>query len=87
MFCQNRSAGSDIQSVPGGKVSILGDHSIGHSKQKRKCICMYPIPNGFRDRAISLCSSKIVDKKEMLLAVSNTDIYYSSDKVGTVYLV
>jgi len=24
----------DIQGVPGGKVSILGDHSFGHSKQK-----------------------------------------------------
>jgi hypothetical protein len=23
-----------IQSVPGGKVSILGGHSVGHSKQK-----------------------------------------------------
>jgi hypothetical protein len=23
-----------IQSVPGGKVNILGGHSIGHSKQK-----------------------------------------------------
>jgi hypothetical protein len=27
---------------------------------------MCPIPNGFRDRAISLYSSKIVDKKEIL---------------------
>jgi hypothetical protein len=24
----------DIQGVSGGKVSILGDHSFGHSKQK-----------------------------------------------------
>jgi hypothetical protein len=24
-----------IQAVPGGKVNILGGHSIGHSKQKR----------------------------------------------------
>jgi len=24
----------DIQSVPGGKVNILGGHTIGHSKQK-----------------------------------------------------
>jgi hypothetical protein len=31
--------------------------------------------------------SKIVDKKEILRSVSNTGIYYSSDKVGTVYLV
>jgi hypothetical protein len=27
-------AKSHIQSVPGGKVNILGGHSIGHSKQK-----------------------------------------------------
>jgi hypothetical protein len=61
-------------------------HIIGHSKQK---LYMYlcPIPNGFRDRAISLYSSKIGDKKEMLRAVSNTGIYCSSDKVGTVYLL
>jgi hypothetical protein len=37
--------------------------------------------------AISLYSSKIVDKKEILSTVSNTDIYCSSGKVGTVYLV
>jgi hypothetical protein len=48
---------------------------------------MCPIPNGFWDRAISLYSSKIVDKKEILRTVSNTGIYCSSDKLGTVYLV
>jgi hypothetical protein len=48
---------------------------------------MCPIPNSFRDTAISLYSSKNVDKKEMLRTVSNTGIYCSSDKVGTVYLV
>jgi hypothetical protein len=32
---------------------------------------MYPIPNGFRDTAISLYSSKTVDKKEILRTVSN----------------
>jgi hypothetical protein len=47
---------------------------------------MSPIPNGFRDRAVSLYSSKIVDKKEILRTVSNAGIYCSSDKVGTVYL-
>jgi hypothetical protein len=45
---------------------------------------MCPIPKGFRDRDISLYSSKIVDKKEVLLAVSDTGIYYSNDKVATV---
>jgi hypothetical protein len=60
-----------IQSVPGGKVNILGDHSIGHSKQKLYAY-MCPIPNGFRDKAIPLYSSKFVDKKEILHTVSNT---------------
>jgi hypothetical protein len=31
-----------MQSVPGGKVSILGGHSIGHSKQN---VCMYTTPS------------------------------------------
>jgi hypothetical protein len=47
---------------------------------------MCPIPNGFRDRVISLYSSKIIDK-EILRTVSNTGRYCSGDKVGTVYLV
>jgi hypothetical protein len=45
-----------------------------------------PIPNRFRDRSISLYSSKIVNK-EILHTVFNPGIYFSSDKVGTVYLV
>jgi hypothetical protein len=45
------------------------------------------IPNGFQDRVISLYNFKIVDKKEILRTVSNTGIYYFSDKVGTVYPV
>jgi hypothetical protein len=39
---------------------------IGHFKQKKVYMYMYHIPNGFRDRAISLYSSKIVYKKEIL---------------------
>jgi hypothetical protein len=78
--CNNRLF---TQGDPGGKVSILGGHSIGHSKQNE----MYPIPNGFRDRAISLQISKIVDNGEILRTVANTGIYCSSDKVGTVYLI
>jgi hypothetical protein len=31
-------------------------------------------------------SSKTVDKKEILRTVSNTGIYCSSDRVGTVYV-
>jgi hypothetical protein len=30
-----------IQSVPGGKASILGCHSIGHSKQKKKSVYVH----------------------------------------------
>jgi hypothetical protein len=54
---------------------------------KKFYMYMCPIPNGFRDRALSLYSSKIVDKKEVLRTVSNAGIYCSSDKVGRVYLV
>jgi hypothetical protein len=28
------SSSANIQDVPGGKVNILGGHSIGHSKKK-----------------------------------------------------
>jgi len=41
----------DIQSVPGGKVNILGGHSIGHSKQN-VYMNMCPTPNGYRGRGI-----------------------------------
>jgi hypothetical protein len=48
---------------------------------------MCPILIGFRDTAISLYSSKIVDKEAILCTVANSGIYCSSEKVGTVYLV
>jgi hypothetical protein len=48
---------------------------------------MCPISNGIQDGAISLYSSKTVDKKEMLRTVPNTGIYCSSDQGGTVCLV
>jgi hypothetical protein len=48
---------------------------------------MCPIPNCFPDRVISLYSSKTVDEEEIILTVSNTGNYCSSDNVGTVYLV
>jgi hypothetical protein len=71
--------------VARGKVYILGGHSIGHPKQNKKSVYVHcPIPNGFRDTVISFYGSKIVDKKEILRTVSNTSIYCSTDKVGTV---
>jgi predicted transport protein len=70
---------TNIQIVPGGNIIV----SVILSKK----MCMCPNPNGFRNGAISLCSSKIVDKKGILRSVSNTGIYCSSDKVSTVYVV
>jgi hypothetical protein len=55
-----------------------------------KIVYMYMcfIPSSFQDTAVPLHSSKIVEKKEILLVctVSSIGIYYSNDKVGTVYL-
>jgi ascorbate-specific PTS system EIIC-type component UlaA len=50
------SFSSSCTGCPMRKVTIPGGHSIGHSKQK---VYMYmcPIPNGFGDRAVSVCSS------------------------------
>jgi hypothetical protein len=53
---------------------------------KKVYMYMRPIPIGFRNGAILLYSSKTADK-EILRVVSETSIYCSSDKVGTVYLV
>ena len=54
-----------------------------------KAVYMYmcPIANGFTDRTLSVYSCKIIDTKEILRIVSNIGIYWSSDTVGTVYLV
>jgi hypothetical protein len=67
--------------------SIFWEAIVSVIQSKRMYTYMCPIPNGFQDRAILLYSSKTVDRKEILLTVSNTGIYCSSDKVGTVYLV
>jgi hypothetical protein len=67
--------------------SIFWEVIVSVILSKKVYMCMCPIPDGFRDAVISLYSSKIVEKKEILSTVSNSGIYYSSDKVGTVYLV
>jgi hypothetical protein len=67
--------------------SIFWEVTVSVIVSTKVYMYMCPLPDGFRDRAISLYSSKIVDKKEILRTVSNTGIYCSSDKVGTVYLV
>jgi hypothetical protein len=52
--------------------SIFWEVIISVILSKKVYMYMHPIPNGFRDRAISLYSSKTVDKKEILRTVSNT---------------
>jgi hypothetical protein len=73
--------------VPQEEMSIFWEVIISVILSKKLYMYRCPIPNDFLDRAISLYSSKILDKKEILHTVSNTGIYCSSDKVGTVYLV
>jgi hypothetical protein len=67
--------------------SIFRGVTVSVILSKNVYMYMGPIPSGFRDRVISVYSSKIVDKKEILHPVSNTVMYCSSKKVDTVYLV
>jgi hypothetical protein len=55
--------------------SIFWELKVSVILSKEMYIDMCPIPNGFRDTAISLYSSKIVDKEEILRNVSNAGIY------------
>jgi hypothetical protein len=68
-------------------MSIFWEVIVSVILSKEVYMYMCSILNSFRDGAISLYSSKIVDKKEILRTDSNTSIYCLSDKVGTVYLV
>jgi hypothetical protein len=52
----------NIHGFTGGKVNILGDHSIDHSK-KKVYLNMCAIPNGFRDRAVWMYSWKLLIRK------------------------
>jgi len=67
--------------------SIFWEVIVSVILSKNVYMNMCHIPNGFRDRAIWMYNRKIVNKKEILLVrtVSNTGIYCSSDRVGTVY--
>jgi hypothetical protein len=47
------------------KFQYSGSHSIGHSKQKKLRMYMIPIPNRFRDRAISPYNFRIFNKKKI----------------------
>jgi hypothetical protein len=54
--------------------SVFWEVTVSVILSKKMYIYMYPIPNGFRDRAISLCSFRIVDRKEILRKVKSKDI-------------
>jgi hypothetical protein len=62
--------------VSQGERSIFGEVIVSVILSRKVYMYICPIPNGFRDRAVSLYSSKIVSKKEILCVVSNTGIYY-----------
>jgi hypothetical protein len=66
--------------------SVFWEVTVSVTLSKKVYMYMCPIPNGFRDKGVSLYSSKTVGEKEILRTVSNTGIYCSSGKVGTVYL-
>jgi hypothetical protein len=68
----------EILQVSQEERSIFWEVTVSVILSKKVYMYMYPIPNGFRDRAISLYSSIIVDKKEILRTASNPDIYCSS---------
>ena len=56
------------------EISIFWEVIVLVFLSKKVYIYMCPIPDGFRDRAISPYSCKIVSK-EILCIVSNIDIY------------
>jgi NurA-like 5'-3' nuclease len=61
--------------------SIFWDVIISVILSKNLYMYTCLIPNRFRDKDISLYSSKIVDKKEIVRIVSNTGVY--SDLLGS----
>jgi hypothetical protein len=69
------SFGTTYTGVQGGEVSILGGRIIGNCKQKNVYMFMYPIPNSFRDRAISLYNTLYT------VQTSNTPCPHTSCKV------
>ena len=71
--------------VPGGKTNILGGHSIGHTKQTT--LNEHVSYSKRFPRQLFDCTVAKLLIKNILHTVSNTGISYSSDKVGTVYLV
>jgi hypothetical protein len=63
-----------VHSVSQEERSIFSEAIESVIQRKNVYMYMCPIPNCFQARAISLYSSKIVDKKEILLTVSNSGL-------------
>jgi hypothetical protein len=55
----------DVYSVSQEEISIFWEAIISVILSKKVYMYMCPIPNGFRDRVISLYSSITVDKKDI----------------------
>jgi hypothetical protein len=85
-FTEALSRRLGVQATRGGKVIIVGGHSIGHSKQKSVYVHVSCIPNGFRDRArISLYStdeqhamSSHELQSALILTVEFSKMYYTN---------
>jgi hypothetical protein len=74
----------DIIQVSQEERSIFWEVTVSLILSKKLYMYMYLILNSFWARAFSLYTSKIVDKKEISHPVSNTGIYCSSNKVGSL---
>jgi hypothetical protein len=57
--------GGVIYRVSQEEISVFWEVIVSVILSKRVFMYMCPIPNGFRDRAISLNSYKIVDKEKL----------------------
>jgi hypothetical protein len=72
-----------VQGVTGGKVNILGGHSIGHTKQKKN---VWPVLHGFRDKLFHCtvhCTGEqhVISSHELqsalMLTVEFSKMYYT----------
>jgi hypothetical protein len=81
------ASGGVICRVSQEEWSIFWDIIVLVVLSRKAYIYMCHIPNGYRERRISLYNSKSVDKKNTLHAIYNTSIYCSSEKVDSVFLV
>jgi hypothetical protein len=67
--------------------SILRKVTVSVILSKNVYMSMCPIPNGFRDRAISLYSSKVLIRKRYFVLFLIPEFIVQVTKVGTFYLV